>query len=229
MFVFLLAFASADVVHKNSEVLDLKVTCVYPQYCSNLSICNINVFYPNSSLIITGQNMTYHYSFHNYTLGLLENGVYPVSGFCEDGDYSRPIDFDIIVNPTGTILSDYQMYLIIFIFFVIFLILCFSVYGMIHATKGEWQILYICIFYLLLFSLVFLFWLTSKNYLYDVPLLESVFWITWLTLSILFFPFIIIVSSYILLKEAETLGVNDLMQEGYTQKEAKELYKKNKK
>ena len=129
MFVFLLAFASADVVHKNSEVLDLKVTCVYPQYCSNLSICNINVFYPNSSLIITGQNMTYHYSFHNYTLGLLENGVYPVSGFCEDGDYSRPIDFDIIVNPTGTILSDYQMYLIIFhIFCNLFNFMFFSLW-----------------------------------------------------------------------------------------------------
>lgn len=80
------------------------------------------------------------------------------------------------------------------------------------------------IFYYSVYS--FLLWLISKNYLYEIPTFERIFWIIWLVMSIMFFPFLIFVSSYIIKKQAEQLMEDDLMKQGYTSEEAKELSKR---
>jgi len=130
-----------------------------------------------------------------------------------------------IINPAGNSLSLGQTILFIFILFVILFFMIFSIYGINKAAKGEWQIFYICVTYILLFCFFYIAWLISKNYLYNVPIFETVFWITWLLLGGMFLPFLIGVSAYILKKQAESLLVDEYQQQGYTKDESLEMAK----
>jgi amino acid transporter len=147
--------------------------------------------------------------------------------FCLNGEIAGDYEYAIEITPTGNTLETSIALLILFVLLILIVFMIFAIRGIFKADEGGWQIVYICLSYILLFSVFFLLWLVSKNYLYDLPILESVFWIIWLILSILFFPFIIIVSAYILKKQAEALMEKDFVQQGYTREEARDMSKKS--
>lgn len=159
--------------------------------------------------------------------GNLSIGNYAFEMQCNSSSEGGFYTHDFQVTPTGTYLDLSISVLLIFILAALMIFLVFMIRGIFNADEGGWQIFYICMSYILLFSVFFLLWLVSKNYLYYLPILESVFWIIWLVLSILFFPFIIGISTYILKKQAEALMENDYIQQGYTREEARDMSKKS--
>lgn len=199
-------------------------TCVNIQTNLNTSSVTIGALsYPNSTKALGITEMTKDGLTFNYT-------------FCNTSTYGKYIynyndsEGNVYVNDfqIGYILDISTAILSIFILAILIGLLVFSTKALFKAEEGGWQIFYICISYILLFSVFFLLWIFSKNYLFDVPILESVFWVIWLILSVMFFPFIIIVSSYILKQQAEALLEGDYVKQGYTRSEAQEMSKKHK-
>jgi hypothetical protein len=195
--------------------------------------CALHVYNPKGQHIITDNDIDFGINTYDFYLNIDANNFsepnnYPFVHACffNDGVGSGHCEGSLKVNPTGSILEDYQMNLFIIIFVMLFVMLLLSIYGINKAVKGEWQIFYICLAYILLFSMFFLLWLVSKNYLYEINLLESIFWIIWIILGILFFPFLIFVSSYLLKKQAEKMLEEEYVGQGYTKEEALEMSKK---
>lgn len=85
-----------------NEESDIIVTCLNDGYCSINAYCNINIIAPNSTLIVTGQNMTNHTTFFNYTIVPVDVGLYNVEGICIDGEDSKEVNFDFRVTKTGS-------------------------------------------------------------------------------------------------------------------------------
>ncbi len=155
--------------------------------------------------------------------------------YCNNSEYGNYVYDWYPCDNVGNCVNDYmigktldlsQAFIFIFIAVALLVILIFSVYGINRALKGEWQIFYICLSYVLVFSLLFLGWFIAKEYLYYVPLLERILWISWIIMGALFLPFIIFVSAYILKKQAEALLEDDFKKQGYTQEEAREMSKR---
>ena len=177
----------------------------YPNYTTALDITNMEK-----------RGLTFNYTFCNTsTYG---NYVYDYND-TEGNVYENDFKIGYTLSLSIAVFS-------IFILIILITFLYFSVKGIFKAEEGGWQIFYICISYIVLFSTFFLLWVFSDNYLYDIPILESIFWIIWLILSILFFPFLILISGYILKKQGEALAEGGYLKQGYTREEAKEMAKK---
>lgn len=197
------------------------------------SYCAFHLYDFNGNHLIADNSIDFGINIYDFYLNInaanfSEAGIYPYvyACFTNDNKASGVCSGSFNVTPTGEDLTTQQVYLILFVLSLIFILLAFSIYGINRAEKGEWQIFYVCVSYILLFCLFFLLWSISKNYLYEIPTLERIFWIIWLVMSIMFFPFLIFVSSYIIKKQAEQLMKDDLMKQGYTSEEAKELSKR---
>ncbi len=152
---------------------------------------------------------------------------------CTDGIFNEPGSVCREVTPNGSSTSTGQYLLYIF---VIILLVGLTIWGVHETGKSikdiksnvAWIIFYICLTYTLFFALSFMLWLFSRNYLYDVLILENIFWILWIVLGVLYFPFLIIVGAYIIKKQAELLMIDDYTSQGYTKKEALEMSKRQK-
>jgi hypothetical protein len=203
-----------------------------PQVCASCTYVNLSVQYPNKLIAISNQAMTpngaglWTYNFCNTS----QLGRYDVSGI---GDInSVDTGFSVLwfeVTPNGKQMDVSQSILFGFIFLIIVGLLTFSVYGLSNSNQVEWTIFYICSTYILSFCMFFVAWLFSDNYLWQTPILASVFWIIWLILAICFFPFIIGVSGYILKLQAETLMMDEYTSQGYSKEDAKSLTKARRK
>jgi len=125
--MFFLSFASAQLTYELEQETDLKVICLNEGYCSAAAYCNINIEYPNSSMLITNQNMTNQNSFHNYTITPGVMGIYKINGYCVDGAYTKEIDYNFQVTRTGTELtvskSILYVMMISFLLFIFLLLL----------------------------------------------------------------------------------------------------------
>ena len=101
--LFLISLANAEIkTYTLDEEADIIVTCLNDGYCSINAVCNINIIAPNSSLIVTGQDMTNNTTFFNYTIIPVNVGLYSVEGICIDGVDSKEINFDFSVTKTGS-------------------------------------------------------------------------------------------------------------------------------
>jgi hypothetical protein len=217
--IFLIGLSSA-VIQNLPEPVNLN-ECVNLIQVDNVTSQTITkIAKPNQELITINALMQKNGTFFNYTF--CNNNVYGEYTVNGNDNTGTVWAYDYRV---GKILEIGTALMFILISCILFILLAFSIYGINKAIKGEWQIFYIALSYLLLFSLSFVFWSFSKNYLYEVQILESVFWLVWLVLGILFVPFLVIVSGYILKKEAESLMVNEYQKQGYNKSDSQEMAK----
>lgn len=78
-----------DLTYKQSQNIDLKVGCRNNgTYCSTSAICNLTLVSPDTSTIVENERMTNKYSYHNYTLPMLDViGTYNAAvDCCDNGD-----------------------------------------------------------------------------------------------------------------------------------------------
>lgn len=133
-----------------------------------------------------------------------------------------------IVNPTGYILTIDEAILIGFILAIIFALLVFSLKGVVKSSSGAWMIFYVCLSYLVAYALIGMIYIISSDFLWKIPILGSISYITWFVMGVGFLPFVIIVSLYILGEEARAVLEEGYLKQGYSKEEARELSKKNK-
>jgi hypothetical protein len=225
IFIMVISFTSAYQeslgTFKQNENVKLIQTC---SICSYVTLDSIK--YPDGTMSIYNINMTKNGSTFYYNFNLTSQlGEYIYN--THYGNYTAPVGFEI--TPNGQIMGLSQSIIFGFVFLIIIGLLVFSIMGLSRSSDVSWLIFYICSTYIMSFCMFFVAWLLSSNYLWQTPILASVFWIIWLVMSILFFPFIIGVSGYILKLQAEALMVDDYVSKGYSQEDAKSLAKTKRK
>lgn len=223
LIVFSLSLVSSFQLHKQSDDFAFSFTS------NNASSCNVTIGNGPYGIIVLNQASTRNGQTFNNTINnsLFEDyGDYCFNIVCNDGVTNAGGDICRTVTPTGKEFTLSQSTLFGFIFVLILGILIFGIYGLIRASEVSWQIFYICLTYIMLFCLMFVSWLFTSNYLFDTPILASIFWIIWLILSIVFWPFIILVSGYLLKLQAEVLMVQDYQKQGFSKEDSRDLSKR---
>ena len=230
MLMFVLALSiqlvSADLTHKQNTNLKFSITSNFADECVLTTINTpTDVLFINQNGSKTSQTFNFTIPSGNFS----KLGDYRLNIECADSTQKVTEYESVEVTPNGQILGLSQSILFGFVFLIIIGLLVFSVYGLSKANEVSWLIFYICATYIMAFCMFFVAWLFSSNYLWQTPILASVFWIIWLIMSILFFPFIVGVSGYILKLQAEALMVDDYVSKGYSQEDAKSLAKTKRK
>lgn len=218
--LFIIPIVSADLgTFTQNNCVALRTTSNYSQInISTVSVGGVITAINSPMQNLAGDTFNYTYC-GTATLGEYIFDWYPCEISCEN---------TFSITPNGDDFNISKAIFFVFILAVLLFFLFFSIYAINKAEKAEWQIFYICVTYLLLFSDFFLGWFVSKNYLYSLPLLESITWIAWIILGGLFFPFIIVVSGYLLKRQAELLLVDDFQKQGYTKEESLDMAKRQK-
>ena len=118
----MIAFAEPDYVFKDDQNIDLKVSCFNStqQVCRPTTHCNITVSYPNSSVLIQNQAMSYAVSYFNYTIPQAQInrviGEFPSTAYCCDSYECGYQTFTFLINAEGSRTSTYVMIIIFLIF-----------------------------------------------------------------------------------------------------------------
>ena len=98
-FIFLSFQVLAEDIYKQNNEIDLKISCINENtksYCSSTSICNITIYNPDSSLIVSNAIMQNQIAFHNYTLNSSytnQKGNYAGNVFCVEGRRQATITY----------------------------------------------------------------------------------------------------------------------------------------
>lgn len=132
------------------------------------------------------------------------------------------------VTPTGTIITIAESFLYGFIILLIGIFLFFSVMGIRKTESGSWLIAYICLTYVLVYSIMGVCYLIASDYLWASPIIENIVYIVWFVMGVGFLPFIIVLSLYILGQEARAALEEDYIRQGHTREEARELSRQKK-
>ena len=103
--IFLISIASALTFQQNKEV-DIKIVCINAGFCSSTTDCNVSVFAPDQTTLLSGVQgtATANLAEYNFTLNSTQTsqfGEYIVGGFCLDGSVTNVIDFTFDVTADG--------------------------------------------------------------------------------------------------------------------------------
>ena len=118
-----------EYVYRQNDVVDLTISCFdgTNNYCSDTTNCNITIFYPNSTLLVNNQKMSYGVSYYNYTIQSNQTkvvGEYSVVAACFDVEngYST---FNYDITPSGNKDVTQAESIILFIPVLIIIIIAF--------------------------------------------------------------------------------------------------------
>lgn len=69
--------AESSYTFKQGETIDLKISCFNNDYssCDSSTDCNITIYYPNSSALVSGGELTYGANYYNYTIDDDNTGI----------------------------------------------------------------------------------------------------------------------------------------------------------
>ena len=203
---------------------------------SEISYCTIHLYSPvdgghlieaNMSADSNGIDWEYEVEGGNFT----EAGQYAVLMYCEvEDDIGGFFEygFDVLPNGFNGVLTEAQAILYGFVLMLLGLFLFLAISGVRKAVSAEWLIGYICLSYVVLYLIISVLWILAGNYLLGFTMLENVLFMAWFIMGIGFLPFVIVLSLYILGKEAKAALEQNYIKQGYTPEEARELSKKNK-
>lgn len=124
----LIPLVQADYIYKQYSATDIKYSCFNNgTFCTNAATCNLTSFYPNSTIFIDNQAMTYNPSYFNYTLPSTEIlGNYQSSIACEDSGNNTYSTFDFSITSSGnqTTTSDSILFAILIIACLVISVIC---------------------------------------------------------------------------------------------------------
>lgn len=192
------------------------------QICSNCTYNNVTVvIYPNSSILNIDSEMTKNGITYNLTFcDTSKYGDYLVYGVGDLNGINTVWGYDFIIIPSEEELTIGMaiLFAIGIIFLTVTIIL--SIFGIINATSIQGKYGCICITYLLLMGLSFTAWTIAKSYLTNMTFMVGVLYTIWLTLMILFLPFIILSFAYITIAITKMKLWKELVNKGFTEEEA---------
>jgi hypothetical protein len=212
--------------HKQNTALQFGFTS------NNATQCNVTTANTPQGILLINQVSTKSRQTFNNTINqsvFSELGNYCFNIVCTDGINIQGGSLCRTITPNGGSFDISQAILFGFIFLLILGLLSFGIYGLSRASEVSWQIFYICLTYVMMFCLFFISWMFTKNYLYEIEILESIFWVLWLIMAICFWPFIIGISGYLLKLQAEALLVQEYQKQGFSNEDSRELAKNKRK
>ena len=220
---FFLSSINASLDCLKTEKLETNYT--FCQTCYDANYITLSSIQTPNYLLSLNENMTSKGSGDFcYNLILNQTGRWDFRGI-SDGCLNTYATC-LYVTPNGDDFTTSKSFLFIGLLFLLVLFLVGGIYGLANAINGAWQITYICLAYLSLFAIFFVSWLYSSNYLWETPILASIFWILWLIMAFGFFPFILVIGVYIIGKGIQENLFKQYRAEGYTDEEARDMAKK---
>ncbi len=105
MGIFLVALVSGLTFQQNKEV-DIRIVCINAGFCSSTTDCNVSVFAPDQTTLLSGVQATPTANLASYNITLdstqtSQFGEYTVGGFCLDGSVTNVIDFTFDITANG--------------------------------------------------------------------------------------------------------------------------------
>jgi hypothetical protein len=203
----------------------------------NIGYCAIHIYRPSDGEHIIETNMSrnsndFDWEYNASAGNFSELGQYAGYMYCQTnttGDIRGGFfEFAFEVNPTGIGLTTGKAILYGFILSLIGLFLFFSISGIRKAESGVWLVAYICLTYILVYGLIGILYLLANAFLWMTPIMANILYIIWFIMGIGFLPFAIILSLYMLGKEAEATLEQDYMKQGYTRDDARDLSRRTK-
>lgn len=122
---------NTDLIYKYNTDIDLKIPCYNNgTLCSSSAECNITIFYPNSSVLISNAEMSNNVVYHNLSIGnLTTEGTYLNSMLCNDNGVLGKTTFNFKVTgngkeePSGIVIIIFSVAFILLLFYLIVIIL----------------------------------------------------------------------------------------------------------
>lgn len=163
----------ADFTFEQNKEFDLKFFCFNEtnSLCPSGSTCNMTLFYPNNTILVNNQQLTFNPSYFNYTLNSTQTtatGIGIGSTYC----YGTTVGFSTFnyeVTPTGEVMTSTQgftsMGLILSVMFISFLFM-FTGFKFSESSK-----LYPIALFFILVSLVLAVYTIQLGYIYSKDIL----------------------------------------------------------
>lgn len=192
--IFLLMFLALDVniasaiPYAEGDALTLRVACSDIN-CTGVPLCNMSVFYPNSTALITNQNATFQASFYSYNFTIPEiSGNYDYTLFCTPTN-SFSSSFPVTPNGEEPTIAKAIFYLGLLGFLVFFIILIFWAHmqDQSHLAKFWW----FSFMWIPFWAVLFIGWSMARDFLTSQGAIEAVLYYAWWIVGMLY-PFYII-------------------------------------
>ena len=188
---------------------------------ANLSVVEYNFDY---SFNVSGGNFSvlgeYHFIIQCYNPDHLTKTSSGFGGFIEDY-------FFVTKDGNGLPTSLSILYFASLLFLIVGLVL--SIVGIINSKELLSKFSFICLTYLMLDLVSFVFYNVASNFVTNSDFLVSALWILWVVLTIGLFPFIIIGFVWCLITIAQSKEISDLIDKGIDPSEAEQRVKSKRK
>jgi len=162
--VWTVGAVDSDFFYKQGEVVDLKIPCVNNgTQCSNATLCNITINYPNGSVLVNNKRMKYSGTFHNYTLQDSNNaGQYSSTVFCSDISKNGYSNFFFTINNIGMVDNTDILGVIIFFIGIIILFIILTIISFVYDYEIM-ATLFLSLTFLFLTTSLFVVWQYSQQ------------------------------------------------------------------
>lgn len=239
-----------------TQVSDTGIQISYPKYdyIPQNSEFDIHIHVINSSKPLTNRTTSCHFHLYNSSgqHSFKANMTYNGGGFLKEfdtninsnnfsdlGTHAYIIECftnnqagfasgTFIVNPSGYYLELETIIIYILLILIIIGTLSFGIYSLSNVDEAAWLTFYTAISYVSLFLLSFVLWHITHDYLWQVPIFHQILYLTWVILGILFLPFILMFTGWLIYKNLESTLIKDYKEAGYSDSEAKALAKRGK-
>lgn len=230
----LIPYVEGKEVYEQDTDIDLKVTCVNENtggYCSSTATCNITIYNPDSTLIVSNALMDDNTAYYNYTLNATYSnqlGDYSGNILCIDGSNSQTQDFTFLITPSGKENTTAQGIIYAGTLFVslILFILCIVIYfkidgnnyldfgGLLKVNFNKY-IKYGMFFlaYLMLWITSFFAWSLAQNFLF-IGFMSGLLRVIYISLTVLLVPFFLMTFLFALVKWLTDLKLHKLYERG---------------
>jgi len=187
-------------------------------YCTSTTKLLMSVEYPDGSNALDNSSMSYNNTYFNITLPTDKIGNGYSAIIVSPTSNGTVTEFSYNVTPSGIFQNSGILITIVLIIFVLFIL---SFYKIFRSNNKLEFILFSIISYFLLLVFIFMIWQLSKNYLYTMEWIISLFHILFLITLIIMFPFIIFLFVYLFYNIFTEKNMKEMIGMGYSPEEAR--------
>jgi len=225
MFLFI-SLTSAQPVFKQSQATEINVPCtINGAICSPSAQCQLSIIYPNGTVMVNKQNMTYNSGVFTYPLTSNQTsalGEYEMPVTCCDGGDCGVRHLTYTVTPNGEIASTGKGILYIGILTILFIFFILCIYSGMQVEHIALKSFLWLFGYILFIGVTFIAWNLAIDYLTSSPFLIVVFkWVFYFFL-VAFFPTLLFAVIYTLYMMTQIDAIKNMIDRGMPQDEAYE-------
>lgn len=226
MLTFCITLISAEISDLGYVKTNECITLVQ-SYC-NATYSNVSsIQLPNKTLL--NINLVMIQSGCKFSTGYCNNsliGDYIVSTVTDVDGFPTEVSYLYHVNPSGQSVNTYDALFYIGILIILIALLAYCVLNIFKSEHMGWVVGFISGGYILLISVIFMLNQILTNFLPSLPFIGGLFSVFQNILLIGLLPLFIGETLYLLYRKVSEREIKDMMDMGYTEREARERRKK---